>query len=40
VGLQAVRVELALANGTLLELTPDSNTHLWKAGQVFTSANS
>ncbi|KAK9908861.1 hypothetical protein WJX75_003902 [Coccomyxa subellipsoidea] len=31
---QAVRVELALANGTLLELTPDSNTHLWKAGQL------
>lgn len=32
--LQAVRVVLALANGTLLELTPDSNLHLWRAGQV------
>ncbi|EIE25101.1 hypothetical protein COCSUDRAFT_40439 [Coccomyxa subellipsoidea C-169] len=31
---QAVRIELALANGTLLVLTPDSNPHLWKAGQL------
>lgn len=33
--MQAVRIELALANGTLLVLTPDSNPHLWKAGQVW-----
>ena len=39
VWLQAVRIELALANGTLLELTPDSNPHLWRAGQVLTSAD-
>lgn len=32
--LQAVRVVLALANGTLLELTPDINLHLWRAAQV------
>ncbi|BDA41344.1 probable D-arabinono-1,4-lactone oxidase at N-terminal half [Coccomyxa sp. Obi] len=31
---QAVRVVLALANGTLLELTPDNNQHLWRAGQL------
>jgi hypothetical protein len=35
--LQATRIQIALANGTLLEVTPESNPFLWKAVQVHTS---
>ena len=32
--MQVSRIELALANGSLLELTPQSNPHLFRAAQV------
>lgn len=32
---QATRIQLALANGTLMDFTPESNPRLWKAVQVF-----
>ena len=32
--LQATRIQLALANGTLADFTPQSQPHLWKAVQV------
>ncbi|CAK0779632.1 hypothetical protein CVIRNUC_004824 [Coccomyxa viridis] len=31
---QIVSLDLALANGTLLTLTPEANLHLWRAAQV------
>ena len=32
--MQATRIQLALANGTLADFTPQSQPHLWKAVQV------
>lgn len=37
-GLQISSLDLALANGTLITLTPESNPHLWKAAQVSISS--
>ena len=34
--MQVSRIELALANGSLLELTPQRNPHLFRAAQVIT----
>ena len=31
---QIVSIDLALANGTLVQITPESSLHFWKAAQV------
>ncbi len=37
--MQATRIQLALANGTLADFTPQSQPHLWKAVQVILITN-
>ena len=32
--MQIISLDLALANGTMLTITPQSQPHLWKAAQV------
>ena len=35
--MQIISLDLALANGTMLTITPQSQPHLWKAAQVALS---
>ena len=32
--MQIVSIDLALANGTLVQITPETSSHFWKAAQV------
>ena len=33
-GMQAIRIQMVLANGTVQDFTPQSAPHLWRAAQA------